>query len=41
VFDARLAQTLLDSGVEEFATRNARDFEGFRFERVFDPLGQR
>jgi toxin-antitoxin system PIN domain toxin len=41
VFDARLAHTLLDSGVKEFATRNTRDFEGFGFERVFDPLGPR
>ena len=41
VFDARLAHTLVDSGVKELATRNTRDFEGFGFERVFDPLGQR
>ncbi len=40
VFDARLAHTLLDHGVKEFATRNIRDFEGFGFERVFDPLGR-
>jgi toxin-antitoxin system PIN domain toxin len=38
VFDARLAHTLLDNGVEELATRNTRDFEGFGFARVFDPL---
>lgn len=38
IFDARLAHTLLDSGVREFATRNTRDFEGFGFARVFDPL---
>lgn len=38
VFDARLAHTLLDSGVRELATRNTRDFEGFGFARVFDPL---
>jgi toxin-antitoxin system PIN domain toxin len=38
VFDARLAHTLLDNGVHELATRNTRDFEGFGFERVFDPL---
>jgi toxin-antitoxin system PIN domain toxin len=38
VFDARIAYTLLDNGVREFATRNTRDFEGFGFERVFDPL---
>jgi toxin-antitoxin system PIN domain toxin len=38
IFDARLAHTLLDNGVKEFATRNTRDFEGFAFKRVFDPL---
>jgi len=38
VFDARLAYTLLDNGVKELATRNTRDFDGFGFERVFDPL---
>ena len=38
VFDARLAHTLLANGVTEFATRNTRDFDGFGFERVFDPL---
>jgi toxin-antitoxin system PIN domain toxin len=39
VFDARLAHTLLDHGVTELATRNTRDFEGFGFARVFDPVG--
>jgi toxin-antitoxin system PIN domain toxin len=38
VFDARLAHTLLDNGVTELATRNTRDFEGFGFARVFNPL---
>jgi len=38
VFDARLAHTLLDHGVQQLATRNTRDFDGFGFERVFDPL---
>jgi hypothetical protein len=38
VFDARLAHTLLDSGVTELATRNTRDFDGFGFARVFDPI---
>jgi toxin-antitoxin system PIN domain toxin len=38
IFDARLAHTLLENGVSEFATRNTRDFDGFGFERVFDPL---
>jgi toxin-antitoxin system PIN domain toxin len=39
VLDARLVHTLLDHGVSELATRNTRDFEGFGFARVFDPLG--
>jgi toxin-antitoxin system PIN domain toxin len=38
LFDARLAHTLLDNGVKQLATHNPRDFEGFGFERVFDPL---
>jgi hypothetical protein len=38
VLDARLAYTLLDHGVTELATRNVRDFEGFGFARVFDPV---
>jgi hypothetical protein len=38
IFDARLAHTLLDNGVKEFATCNTRDFEGFGFQRVSDPL---
>jgi predicted nucleic acid-binding protein len=38
IFDARLALTLLEHGVKEFATRNTRDFESFGFLHVFDPL---
>lgn len=38
IFDARLAHTLVENGVTELATRNVRDFEGFGFARVFDPL---
>jgi toxin-antitoxin system PIN domain toxin len=38
VFDARLAHTLLANGVKQLATHNPRAFEGFGFERVFDPL---
>ncbi|MDX1384235.1 MAG: TA system VapC family ribonuclease toxin [Thermoanaerobaculia bacterium] len=38
IFDARLALTLRRNGVRELATRNVRDFEGFGFDRVFDPL---
>lgn len=38
IFDARIALTLLHHGVTEFATRNMRDFDGFGFERVWDPI---
>jgi len=38
IIDARLARTLVHHGVTELATRNTRDFSGFGFERVFDPL---
>jgi len=37
VIDARLAFTLIRSGVEQFATHNIRDFEDFGFRRVWDP----
>jgi uncharacterized protein len=38
VYDARLALTLRHHGVTEFATSNVKDFEGFGFQRVWDPL---
>lgn len=38
IIDARLAFTLLFHGVEEFATANTKDFEGFSFDRVWNPL---
>ncbi len=38
VFDARLALTLRHHGVTEFATTNVKDFEGFGFTRVWNPL---
>lgn len=38
IFDARLALTLRRHGVSEFATLNARDFAGFGFDRVWNPL---
>lgn len=38
VFDARLALTLRHHGVTEFATMNAKDFAGFGFARVWNPL---
>jgi toxin-antitoxin system PIN domain toxin len=38
IFDVRLAKTLQSHGVTEFATANAKDFEGLGFERVWNPL---
>jgi uncharacterized protein len=38
IFDARLALTLQSSGVTHFATSNTKDFEGFGFEKVWNPL---
>jgi uncharacterized protein len=38
-FDWRLALTLLQQGVTEFATVNTKDFEGFGFEKVWSPIG--
>jgi predicted nucleic acid-binding protein len=38
IFDARIALTLLHHGVTEFATRNVKDFKGFPFARIWDPL---
>ncbi|MBM4155154.1 MAG: VapC toxin family PIN domain ribonuclease [Lentisphaerae bacterium] len=38
IYDARLALTLRHHGVEDFATRNMADFEGFGFARLWDPL---
>ena len=37
-FDWRLALSLLQQGVTEFATVNEKDFEGFGFARVWNPL---
>jgi hypothetical protein len=39
LYDARLALTLRHHGVTEFATRNVKDFQGFGFKKVWDPLG--
>lgn len=41
LFDARLALTLRHHGVDEFATRNIKDFEDFGFSRVWDPITPR
>ena len=38
IYDARLALTLRQHGVTEFATANVKDFEGFGFARVWNPL---
>jgi toxin-antitoxin system PIN domain toxin len=40
VFDTRLALTLRHHGVTEFATTNVKDFEGFDFARVWNPLAE-
>jgi predicted nucleic acid-binding protein len=37
-FDWRLALSLLQQGVTEFATVNLKDFDGFGFGRVWNPL---
>lgn len=37
-YDTRLAFTLLQQGVKEFATVNVKDFEGRGFHRVWNPL---
>lgn len=38
IVDARLALTLRHHGVTDFATSNVKDFEGFGFTRVWNPL---
>jgi toxin-antitoxin system PIN domain toxin len=38
IIDARLALTLRHHGVTEFATSNMKDFQGFGFARVWNPL---
>jgi toxin-antitoxin system PIN domain toxin len=38
IYDARLALTLRHHRVTEFATGNVKDFRGFGFEKVWDPL---
>lgn len=37
IYDLRLALALRHHGVKEFATRNVKDFDGFGFQRVWDP----
>ncbi len=38
IFDRVLAVTLLRNGVDVFYTRNARDFAGFGFKSVINPI---
>jgi hypothetical protein len=38
IVDARLGLTLRHHGVDEFATTNIKDFAGFGFTRVWNPL---
>ncbi len=38
IYDARLALTLRHHGITEFATANVKDFQGFGFTRVWNPL---
>jgi hypothetical protein len=38
IYDIRLALTLRHHGVSHFATVNRRDFKGFGFEKVWNPL---
>jgi len=38
IIDARLALKLRHHGVTEFATSNVKDFDGFGFSRVWDPV---
>ncbi len=40
IYDARTALTLRAFGVKEFATANPKDFEGFGFDRVWNPLAE-
>ena len=38
IFDARLALTLRHNGVTHLATSNVKDFQGWGFEKVWNPL---
>jgi uncharacterized protein len=40
IYDARTALSLRRQGVVEFATANVRDFKGFGFKRVWNPLNE-
>ena len=38
IYDARIALSLIAFGVTDFATLNLKDFQGFGFRRVWNPL---
>ena len=39
-YDCRTALALLSAGATEFATENTKDFEGFGFSRVWNPIAR-
>jgi hypothetical protein len=41
LYDARSALAMIAHGVTEFATANIKDYEGFGFRKVWDPLPAR
>lgn len=41
LYDARSALTMTAQGVTEFATVNVKDYEGFGFRKVWNPLVER
>ena len=40
LYDARSALTMTAQGVTEFATVNVKDYEGFGFRRVWNPINE-
>ena len=40
IYDARMALSLIEQGVTQFATVNVKDFENLGFQRVWSPLAQ-
>lgn len=38
LYDARSALTMIGQGVTEFATTNVKDYQGFGFRKVWNPL---
>jgi toxin-antitoxin system PIN domain toxin len=41
LYDARSALTMTAQGVTEFATVNVKDYEGFGFRKVWNPIAER